>query len=896
MATTQTQTRANQLPLPQQQPRNSRRNEIIAIALFALGMLLTLCLVFFNPNDPSLNSAGQDETRNLIGPVGAYVSDVMLQSVGLASYLLPLLLLLAAWRRFRTRRIHAPISRIIGLVTLLLSASGILALASLPLLFDGRVSAGGFIGTLVAGTLASALNGVGALVLLLALAATGLLLATNFSFARAYERTVEAFGHPSTFFASLSTRFQTWRAERRERAQQRAEQRRAMRAAHEEAQAEEKRLREKKTGAERVAEFMRESETPPAVTITKTTGNTSANVAIQRSAAAAEISSSTTTALQQPTIQNDLDEAFEEFADGNGDAQFTNNAAAQANTSAPARKSNAKAGEVDESSLSSSAFVGEEDEEVAEMVASVSVVRTENTDEVAVKQKEDKATREARRAEKYAEAMSGYSMPSLDFLNSPPPRHEQADEELRNLATRVAEKCKEFNVTGKIEYICPGPVVTTYEFKPDPGVKYSRVTGLVDDLCLALKAESIRIDRVPGKAHVGIEVPNHQRDNIMLREVVESRHFKDSNSKLTLALGKTIDGLNYVADLARMPHLLIAGATGTGKSVCLNSLVVSILYKARPDEVKFIMIDPKRLELGLYADIPHLASPIITDPKRAANALKWAVAQMEARYKELAKWGVRNIDGFNVEVMRRNMVEDYDDEGQPWKTLPYIVIIVDELADLMMTAGHDVEEAITRLAQMARAVGIHLVLATQRPSVDVITGLIKANFPSRIAFRVSSKVDSRTIIDANGAEQLLGRGDMLFLPPGTSRLVRVHGAFLDESEVGRIVAHIKAQGEPLYDETITQSEEETGGGDGAGGERDELFEQALRICVEMKRASTSVLQRRLRIGYGRAAAMLDAMEREGYIGQADGARPRPITGRAYETVSHWDDQARDEGS
>jgi DNA segregation ATPase FtsK/SpoIIIE, S-DNA-T family len=905
MATTQTDTRARQLPLPQQQqPRNSRRNEIVAIALFALGMLLTLCLVFFNPNDPSLNSAGQQETRNLIGPVGAYVSDVMLQSVGLASYLLPLLLLLAAWRRFRTRRIHAPVSRIIGLVTLLLAASAILALVSLPLLFDGRVSAGGFIGTFVASNLASALGGVGALVLLLALAATGLLLATNFSFARAYERAVDAFGHPSTFAHSLSTRFQTWRAERREHAQQRAEQRRALRAAHEEAQAEEKKLREKKTGAERVAEFMRESEIPAATLSAnnKTTQNTSANAAIQRSAAAAEVSGNAS-GSPQPTIQNDLDEAFEEFAGEYGDApesasnasaQPANNASAQIIGNAPARKPTAKV-KADDNDLSSGTFVGEEDEEVAEMVASVSVVRTENTDEVAVKQKEDKATREARRAEKYAEAMSGYDMPSLDFLNSPPPRHEQADEELRSLATRVAEKCKEFNVTGKIEYICPGPVVTTYEFKPDPGVKYSRVTGLVDDLCLALKAESIRIDRVPGKAHVGIEVPNHQRDNIMLREVIESRHFKDSTSKLTLALGKTIDGLNYVADLARMPHLLIAGATGTGKSVCLNSLVVSILYKARPDEVKFIMIDPKRLELGLYADIPHLASPIITDPKRAANALKWAVAQMEARYKELAKWGVRNIDGFNVEVMRRNMVEDYDDEGQPWKTLPYIVIIVDELADLMMTAGHDVEEAITRLAQMARAVGIHLVLATQRPSVDVITGLIKANFPSRIAFRVSSKVDSRTIIDANGAEQLLGRGDMLFLPPGTSRLVRVHGAFLDESEVGRIVAHIKAQGEPLYDETITQSEEESGGGDGAGGERDELFEQALRICVEMKRASTSVLQRRLRIGYGRAAAMLDAMEREGYIGQADGARPRPITGRAYETVSHWDDQARDEG-
>ncbi|HEX8633982.1 MAG TPA: DNA translocase FtsK [Pyrinomonadaceae bacterium] len=893
MATTQTDTRTHELPLQSPQ-RNSRRNEIIAIALFALGLMLTLCLVFFNPDDPSWNSAGQNETRNLVGPVGAYVAALMLQSVGLASYLLPLLLFLASWRRFRTRRIHAPISRIIGLVTLLLSASAILALVSLPLLFDGSVRAGGFIGAFVASNLASALNGVGALVLLLALAATGLLLATNFSFARAYERAVEAFGHPSTFADSLSTRFQTWRTERREMAARRAEQRRAAHAAHEETAAEEKRLREKKTGAERVAEFMRDSDTPATSTTVTTTTQplTSANVAIQRSAAAAAEAGA-----PQPPSPDDLEEAFEEFADDNeqlsGDRGAPSNA--QPNGGAPIRKTTVKANAGNQN-FSPDALAEAEDEEVAEMVASVSVVRTETVEEVVPgKQTEDKATREARRAEKYAEAMSGYSMPNLDYLNSPPPRQEQADEELRNLAARVAEKCKEFNVTGKIEYICPGPVVTTYEFKPDPGVKYSRVTGLVDDLCLALKAESIRIDRVPGKAHVGIEVPNHQRDNIMLREVIESRHFKDSTSKLTLALGKTIDGLNYVADLARMPHLLIAGATGTGKSVCLNSLVVSILYKARPDEVKFIMIDPKRLELGLYADIPHLATPIITDPKRAANALKWAVAQMEARYKELAKWGVRNIDGFNVEVMRRNMVEDFDEEGQPWKTLPYIVIIVDELADLMMTAGHDVEEAITRLAQMARAVGIHLVLATQRPSVDVITGLIKANFPSRIALRTSSKVDSRTIIDANGAEQLLGRGDMLFLPPGTSRLIRVHGAYLDESEVGRIVAHIKGQGEPLYDETITQSEEESGGANGAGGDHDELFEQALRICVEMKRASTSVLQRRLRIGYGRAAAILDVMEREGYIGQADGARPRPITGRAYETVSHWDDQLREEG-
>jgi DNA segregation ATPase FtsK/SpoIIIE-like protein/predicted Ser/Thr protein kinase len=613
--------------------------------------------------------------------------------------------------------------------------------------------------------------------------------------------------NPSGLF-NIAGRFNEWLAGRSARAAQRDTQRQVERSDHEEIAAKEKKLGgEKKTGAERVAKFMRDVN--------------------------------------------------------NGDHN-----------------------------LSLDKVVDVEDEEVAEMIASVSVVHTENADEDSVQQKEDKATRVARHVEKYAEAISGYDMPSLDFLNSPPLRHEQADEELCNFAVRIAEKFKEFNVTGKIEYICPGPVVTTYEFKPDPGVKYSRVTGLVDDLCLALKAESIRIDRVPGKAHVGIEVPNHQRDNIMLREVIESRHFKESTSKLTLALGKTIDGLNYVADLARMPNLLIAGATGTGKSVCLNSLVVSILYKARPDEVKFIMIDPKRLELGLYADIPHLATPIITDPKRAANALKWAVAQMEARYKELAKWGVRNIDGFNVEVMRRNMVEDFDDEGQPWKTLPYIVIIIDEISELIRVASEDVEATITRLTESGRSVGVHLIVTVQRPTADNVVRAVKENVPCRIAFRVTSKTDSREVLQAEGAEQLLGRGDMLFLPPGKSHLVRVHGAYLDESEIGRIVSHIKRQGEPLYDEAIIKSVEELEE-ESDISERDELFDQALRICVEMKRASTSVLQRRLRIGYGRAAAILDAMEREGYIGQADGARARPITGRAYETVSHWDDQLKD---
>ena len=478
-----------------------------------------------------------------------------------------------------------------------------------------------------------------------------------------------------------------------------------------------------------------------------------------------------------------------------------------------------------------------------------------------------------------------YMLPHPSFLTPAAPHIEQKEAELLDIATELAEKTKEFNVTGRVVHITQGPVVTTYEFKPDPGVKYSRVTGLVDDLCLALKAESIRIDRIPGKAFVGIEVPNKHRETIQLREVIESKKFRESSSLLTIALGKTIDGLNYVTDLTKMPHLLIAGATGAGKSVGVNSLVVSILYKAKPDEVKFIMVDPKRLELGLYADIPHLATPIITDPKRAAVSLRWAVSEMERRYKDLAGWGVRNIDGYNTEVKRRTSVEHFDDNGEPFRPLPYIVIIIDELADLMMVSGKDVEEAITRLAQMARAVGIHLVLATQRPSVDVITGLIKANFPSRISFRVSSKVDSRTIIDANGAENLLGKGDMLFLPPANSQVVRVHGAYVDEKEISRVVEHVKNQGKPEYDTTITKTEEELDDSGELPGRKDPLFLDALRTVVGAKRASTSLLQRHLRIGYGRAAAILDAMVREGYIGEMDGGtRARPILQKAYEDL------------
>ena len=829
-------------------PRAGRGNEIIAILFIALGLLLALCLISaaFHPNDPSWNSAGENETQNWIGSVGANVAATAFQFIGLAAYLLPLLLFAAAWRRFHTFTIQNSWTRIAGVAVLVVAASALLSISQMRPLFDASVQPGGLLGAVVAQGLASGLSSVGATVLLVAFAATGLLLATNFSFVRLYEIVANAIGSRFAFVGKLPERFRAWRQMRAEQARLRKETKEAIKAEREAAKTALKQTLNL-SPAERVADFMKQplapAEAPQVIRAdVKRTAIGEAEVPPPVVASAAAGAAAGVTSPPPAVV-----------------------------TGRSGKRSIIPASDV---------AVTDEDEEVEDMVRGASVVRVQTEAPAPTKLPFDAARRVN---------YSDYALPPMSFLNEAPPHSEQAEAELLGLATRLAEKCKEFNVTGQIKHICPGPVVTTYEFKPDPGVKYSRVVSLVDDLCLALKAESIRIDRMPGKPHVGIEVPNPRRETIFLREVIESRAFQESGSKLTIALGKTIDGLNYVADLAKMPHLLIAGTTGSGKSVGVNSLIVSILYRARPDEVKFILIDPKRLELGLYEDIPHLATPIIVDPKLASRSLKWAVAEMERRYRDLAGWGVRNIDGYNTEIMRRNLVKEYDDKGEPWKPLPYIVIIIDELADLMMTSGREVEESITRLAQMARAVGIHLVLATQRPSVDVITGLIKANFPSRISFRVSSKIDSRTIIDTNGAEQLLGRGDMLFLPPGTSRLIRVHGAYIDETEIGRIVSHIKSQGPPAYDESITQTEEEALGLETSGGEHDELFEEALRICVEMKRASTSVLQRRLRIGYGRAAAILDIMEREGLIGQADGSRPRPVLGRAYEMVADWDE-------
>ena len=477
-----------------------------------------------------------------------------------------------------------------------------------------------------------------------------------------------------------------------------------------------------------------------------------------------------------------------------------------------------------------------------------------------------------------------YKLPSTALLRRPDEHSAINEEELKTTAQVLQEKYAEFDVRGQVTQINPGPVVTTYEFKPEAGIKYSRITGLSDDLCLALRAESILIERMAGKSTVGLQVPNHNRETIWLREVVESQEFLGGKSKLTLAMGKDINGRIVTADLNSMPHLLIAGSTGSGKSVAINAFIMSILYKATPEEVRLILVDPKRLELGNYEGVPHLHTPIITEPKLASNALRNAVREMERRLKVLAEKGVRNIDQYNK--LFDGGTPNLFDDGQEAKPLPYMVIIIDELADLMMLDGPNVEASITRLAQMARAVGIHLVLATQRPSVDVITGLIKANFPARMSFRVASKIDSRTILDANGAEALLGRGDMLYLPNGSARVHRVHAPFVTEKEIAAVVEFWKTQGAANYQETFLQAPKDdadgsgaTGEGGSAEGDNDELFQDAVRIVLEYGKASTSLLQRRLRIGYGRAAHLIDLMEQDGIVGAADGPKPREVLKR-----------------
>jgi len=534
------------------------------------------------------------------------------------------------------------------------------------------------------------------------------------------------------------------------------------------------------------------------------------------------------------------------------------------------------------------------------------------------KKKDEQKSAPIQEAFEFIKADGNYRTPPLSLLDPPPETTKRQDRETLTMNARLLEKkLKDFGVEGEVVEIAPGPVITMYEFSPGPGIKVSRIAGLSDDLSMALSAHSIRIVApIPGKGVVGVELPNREREMVSLKEIFNSEEFHKGKMKLPMALGKDIAGNPLVTDLAKMPHLLVAGATGSGKSVAINTMILSLLYTSTPNDVRIIMVDPKMLELSVYEGIPHLLLPVVTNPKKASLALKWAVEEMGRRYRLMSDKGVRNIDSYNKELERSEKEEaenrargvvvveeeqhEHEEGGEDPEDmeareaaiqaflakeeqlehghLPYIVVIVDELADLMMVAGREIEESIARLAQMARAAGIHLILATQRPSVDVITGLIKANFPARISFQVSSKIDSRTILDGNGAESLLGMGDMLFLPPGTSKMLRSHGAFVSDTEVGRVVEFLKKQGKPVYEKSILEmkSSDEKEGDDGEE-ELDERYDDAVALVAETRMASISMVQRRLRIGYNRAARIIEKMEQEGIVGPSDGtSKPREV--------------------
>jgi S-DNA-T family DNA segregation ATPase FtsK/SpoIIIE len=770
---------------------NRRLNELLGFLLVVAAILLSLALVSYSPLDPSLNSAssltGARAARNWIGIFGALLSDVVLQCFGLGAFLLPLYPALLGSRWFRSRRVQAPLAKVLGAAWLLLFVPAMLALLPWHLRWLHVVPIEGLVGRILGDSLIHYFNLTGAYIVCGAVLATALYLSTAFSFSSVQLWLPTRFA----FAIALIERWKDWQETRAKRkAQKELEKRRAAKPV--------------------VSADLRPAPAYP-----------TAQSAVQPVSGTLPVSSS-------------------------------------AARSGIERVHAGEAGEIPLRSLQSTASIE-------------------------VTSRADSGVKPKTTLPRIA---GGYKLPPSSLLHRADQQHVINEDELKGLAQVLTQKCAEFEVHGQVTQINPGPVVTTFELKPEAGIKYSRITNLSDDLCLALRAESILIERMAGKSTVGIQVPNRERETIYLREGIEAHEFLGSKSKLTLALGKDINGRIVVADLASMPHLLIAGSTGAGKSVAINAMIMSILYKATPDQVRLILVDPKRLELGVYEGVPHLYTPIITEPKLASNALRNAVREMERRLKLLAEKGVRNIDQYN-KLFDQDLTPSLFEDGSEEKPLPFIVIIIDELADLMMLDSGNVEESVTRLAQMARAVGIHLVLATQRPSVDVITGLIKANFPARISFRVATKVDSRTILDANGAEALLGRGDMLYLPSGSARVHRLHAPFVTEKEIAAVVEFWRQQGTAEYQEAFLQIPKEerdageagSGGGEGGEAENDPLYNDAVRLVVEFGKASTSLLQRRLRIGYGRAAHLIDLMEQDGIVGAADGPKPREVLKR-----------------
>ena len=904
-------------------PTRSRPLNMFLGLVLALGAILfLLALATYHTSDPSLNTSidpgMQGTVKNWIGPIGATASDLALQTLGLTAFFVPVWMGAVAWGWVRSRWAGSAWLRGTGMVFALVFVPALPGLLPWHWRWMGAVPVEGVTGKLMAGLLVGWLNVQGAWLVAGVLAAAGVYFALALNLRGMYEW----LSAHMVQLQAWNDRWANWREERAERKAERDAIRRGALLNEEqqnpgpkqslftgaaERDGEEAvprtprglasffwRRREREIDpVEEIPAYQRQRAVEQQAQIQAQPQSQGANQPRPEPAAAAE---PVRRVASRPSIWErtvdagpagagvgtaaGVSAAQAAFAET---AQVSRPAPAQAPAPMPMRAAQESYAAAEPAPMPEQIAVAARYEEVPAQVEPEPVRPQPPAQAAPVEEAieiHERADVEEKSVTVAPKHVSGFKLPPSTLLLEGDGPQAVREEELREEARALVEKCAEFDVRGQVVQINPGPMVTTYEFKPEAGVKYSRVTGLADDLCLAMRAESILIERMAGKSTVGIQVPNHERETIHLREVLESETFAKAKSRLTLAMGKDINGRIVTADLASMPHVLIAGSTGSGKSVAINAMIMSLLFRTTPQQVRLILVDPKRVELGMYEGVPHLFTPIITEPKLAANALRNAVREMERRLKLLASRSVRNIDQYNKLFEGSALSLFADENGEDEQPLPYIVIVIDELADLMMLDRANVEESITRLAQMARAVGIHLVLATQRPSVDVITGLIKANVPTRISFRLSTKVDSRTIIDTNGAEALLGRGDMLFLPPGTSRLMRLHAPYVSEKETAAIVKFWKDQGAADYAEGFLESPKEErasleGGSDGEE-ENDPMFDDAVRLVFEFGKASTSLLQRRLRIGYGRAAHLIDLMERDGLVGPADGSRPREL--------------------
>lgn len=793
----------------------SRLNDVCGLLIILAGVALLLALISYDPSDPSalqLNSS-KHIPNNLLGKLGANIAAFSYQLFGFSSFFVPFCSFYMGWLFMRAKRVNDWFFQCLGGMTLLFVL--VTFFGSLPpAIFKGyTLSPGGKVGIQLYVFFSAYLNAFGTYLFLFTTACLAILIATQLS--------VRELG---LWFWSVvrwvNDRLKqawAWIASQREKFVQERTQQKII----------ERELRkiEVEEAANRKVSFGADLEGPEPL-------------------------------IHEPMVHNLKDD--DAFPDQDYDDVLDHIPAGPASTSVkmPARN-----------------------EPVARHRPTPS---KQGPDQIKVNQMKQAENTDQETFQFVKEMKGEWVLPNSYFFIKPSEEHTIDETELVAKAKGLETKLGEFSITGQMKEIHPGPVVTTYEFKPDAGIKYSKIVNMADDLCLALGAESIRIDRMPGRSSVGMEVPNRKRELITFREMIESKNFRQHNSKLLLTLGKTIDGSPFYTDLATMPHLLIAGQTGSGKSVGINAMICSILMRAAPEEVRFIMIDPKMVEMGIYADIPHLLTPVVIDPHEAANALKWAVVEMERRYRLLAQYKHRNIDLFNKAVGEGMEADDGD---EPLESLPKIIVIIDEMADLMMVARGEVEESIARLAQKSRAIGIHLILATQRPSVDIITGVIKSNLPSRLSYRVSQKNDSRIILDANGAERLLGKGDGLFLGPGTSRLVRIHAPYLSETEVLDLVKFLKNQGAPIYDHKIIKPSEDdeldieaiANGTASAGRKNDDpMYDKAARLVVRSGQASVSYLQRKLGLGYSRAAKLVDLMESEGIVGPNQGSKARDI--------------------